>query len=104
MSIGDYGGSERGKQLTRQIIDNFTIIRGRHTFKTNFDFGNFRMSSPPGAFGLGTGVANNAALGRFDFNGRFTNDTTGAAQPARTASPTSCWATRTSLIAPRQQR
>ncbi|MBL8176530.1 MAG: carboxypeptidase regulatory-like domain-containing protein [Bryobacterales bacterium] len=82
VSIGDYGGSERGKQLTRQIIDNFTIIRGRHTFKTGFDFGNFRMSSPPGAFGLGTGVANNAALGRFDFNGRFTNDTTGAAQPA----------------------
>ncbi|MFN7938007.1 MAG: carboxypeptidase-like regulatory domain-containing protein [Bryobacteraceae bacterium] len=81
VAIGDYGGSERGKQLTRQVIDNFTVIRGRHTFKTGFDIGNFRMSSPPGAFGLGTGVANNAALGRFDFNGRFTNDTTGAAQP-----------------------
>ncbi len=82
VSIGDYGGSERGKQFTRQIIDNLTWIRGRHTIKTGIDIGNFRMSSPPGAFGLGTGVANNAALGRFDFNGRFTNDGTGAAQPA----------------------
>jgi hypothetical protein len=82
VSIGDYGGSERGKQLTRQIIDNVTFIRGRHTIKAGIDFGNFRMSSPPGAFGLGTGVANNAALGRFDFNGRFTFDGTGTIQPA----------------------
>jgi len=82
VSIGDYGGSERGKQFTRQIIDNITMIRGRHTLKAGIDFANFRMSSPPGAFGLGTGVANNAALGRFDFNGRFTFDGTGSIQPA----------------------
>lgn len=82
VSIGDYGGSERGKQLTRQVIDNITFIRGRHTIKAGIDFANFRMSSPPGAFGLGTGVANNAALGRFDFNGRFTFDGTGSIQPA----------------------
>lgn len=81
-SIGDYGGSERGKQLTRQFIDNLTVIRGRHTIKTGVDFGNFRMSSPPGAFGLLTGVANNAGLGRFDFNGRFTFNGTGSVQPA----------------------
>ena len=82
-SIGDYGGSERGKQFTRQLIDNLTFIRGRHTIKTGIDFANFRMSSPPGAFGLGTGVANNAALGRFDFNGRFTFDgATASPQPA----------------------
>jgi hypothetical protein len=81
-SIGDYGGSERGKQFTRQFIDNLTWIRGRHTIKTGVDFANFRMSSPPGAFGLGTGVANNAALGRFDFTGRFTFDGNGSAQPA----------------------
>ena len=80
-SIGDYGGSERGKQLTRQFIDNLTYIRGRHTIKTGVDFGNFRMSSPPGAFGLGTGIANNAALGRFDFSGRFTTES-GTPQPA----------------------
>lgn len=80
-SIGDYGGSERGKQLTRQFTDNLTMIRGKHTFKAGVDFGNFRMSSPPGAFGLGTGLANNAAFGRFDFNGRFTQDGA-SAQPA----------------------
>jgi len=81
VSIGDYGGSERGKQLTRQIIDNLTFIRGSHTIKTGIDFANFRMSSPPGAFGLGTNVANNAAFGRFDFSGRFTLDS-GAVTPA----------------------
>jgi hypothetical protein len=81
VSIGDYGGSERGKQLTRQFTDNLTMIRGKHTMKAGVDFGNFRMSSPPGAFGLGTGLANNAAFGRFDFNGRFTQDS-GPVQPA----------------------
>lgn len=55
VSIGDYRGSERGKQLTRQFIDNITLIRGRHTLKAGIDIGNFRMSSPPGAFGLLTG-------------------------------------------------
>jgi len=80
-SIGDYGGSERGKQFTRQFTDNLTMIRGKHTLKAGVDFGNFRISSPPGAYGLGTGVANNAAFGRFDFNGRFTQDGT-TAQPA----------------------
>jgi hypothetical protein len=82
VAIGDYGGSDRGKQLTRQFIDNISFIRGSHTWKAGVDIGNFRMSSPPGAFGLLTGVANNAAFGRFDFNGRFTNDSTGPAQPA----------------------
>jgi Carboxypeptidase regulatory-like domain len=82
VSIGDYGGSDRGKQLTRQVIDNLTYIHGKHTVKAGFDLGNFRMSSPPGAFGLLTGVANNAAFGRFEFTGRFTNNTTGTAQPA----------------------
>ncbi|MCC6588684.1 MAG: TonB-dependent receptor [Bryobacterales bacterium] len=78
-AMGDYGGSERGKQLTRQFTDNLSIIRGKHTFKTGVDFGNFRMSSPPGAFGLGTGLANNAAFGRFDFSGRYTQEGTTAA-------------------------
>lgn len=81
VAIGDYGGSERGKQLTRQFIDNLTIIKGRHTIKTGVDIGNFRMSSPPGAFGLGTGVANNAAFGVFNFTGRYTVES-GTAQPA----------------------
>ena len=41
-AIGDYGGSARGKQFTRQVIDNLTVIRGPHTLKTGFDFANFR--------------------------------------------------------------
>jgi hypothetical protein len=82
-AIGDYGGSDRGKQFTRQFTDNLTIIRGRHTLKTGVNFANFRVSSPPGAFGLLTSVAQNAGFGRFDFNGRFTNNNPAvAAQPA----------------------
>jgi hypothetical protein len=82
-SIGDYGGSDRGKQFTRQITDNLTVIRGSHTFKTGINFANFRVSSPPGAFGLLTNVAQNAGFGRFDFNGRYTNNSpAAAAQPA----------------------
>lgn len=83
VSIGDYGGSPRGKQYTNQYIDNFTHIRGRHTIKTGFDFANYRVSSPPGAFGLLTSVAQNAGFGRFDFTGRFSNNNQAApAQPA----------------------
>lgn len=82
VSIGDYGGSARGKQYTNQYIDNFTLIRGRHTVKSGIDFANFRVSTPPGAFGLLSGLAQEAAFGRFIFNGRYTNNTTGTAQPA----------------------
>ena len=83
VQIGDYGGSERGKQFTNQLIDNLTMVRGRHTFKTGFDVANYRVSSPPGAFGLLTGVAQEAAFGRFTFNGRYTNNNPAvAAQPA----------------------
>jgi len=83
VSIGDYGGSARGKQFTTQYIDNFTHVRGRHTLKVGIDFANYRNSTPPGAFGMGTGLAQDAAFGRFTFNGRFSNDNPSrAAQPA----------------------
>jgi hypothetical protein len=83
VSIGDYGGSARGKQYTNQYIDNFTYVRGRHTLKTGIDFANYRVSTPPGAFGLLTGIAQEAAFGRFTFNGRYTNNNpSAAAQPA----------------------
>jgi hypothetical protein len=83
VAIGDYGGSARGKQFTRQVIDNLTVIRGAHTLKAGFDIANFRVSSPPGSFGLLTSIAQNAGLGRFDFTGRYTNpDPTAPAQPA----------------------
>ena len=70
VSIGDYGGSDRGKQFTRQIVDNLTFIKGS-TFKTGINISNFRVSSPPAAFGLLSGAAQNASFGRFDFTGRL---------------------------------
>jgi carboxypeptidase family protein len=82
VAIGDYGGFPPEKQFTNQFIDNFTYVRGSHTIKTGIDFANYRVSTPPGTFGLGSGLAQNSGLGRFDFNGRFTKNTTGVAQPA----------------------
>jgi hypothetical protein len=83
VSIGDYGGSTRGKQFTNQYIDNFTMVRGRHTVKTGIDFGNYRVSSPPGAFGLLSGLAQEAGFGRFTFSGRYTSGNAATAQPAQ---------------------
>ena len=84
VSFGDYGGSARGKQYTNQYIDNFTHVMGSHTIKAGIDFANYRVSSPPGAFGILTSIAQEAAFGRFTFNGRYTNlnRVTPAAQPA----------------------
>jgi hypothetical protein len=83
VAIGDYGGGDPGTQSNPQYTDNLTLVRGRHTIKTGFDITTHRASSPPFVPGLGSGLANNGALGRFDFNGRFTNsDAPRAAQPA----------------------
>ena len=80
-SIGDYGGAQASPQLTPQYIDNLTIIKGKHTIKTGFDIANYRVASNPSVGGLGSGLVNNAGLGRFDFTGRFTSATPNA-QPA----------------------
>ena len=40
------------------------------------------FSSPPGAFGLLAGLAQEAAFGRFTFNGRYTNPNQVNTQPA----------------------
>ena len=75
VAIGDYGGSERGKQFTRQIVDNLTFIHGKHTFKTGINISNFRVSSPPAAFGLLSGPprmpasADSISLARFTSGG-----------------------------------
>jgi len=82
VGIGDYGGSQRGKQFTNQYIDNFTYVRSRHTIKTGFDIANYRVSTPPGAWGLGTGLAGDAAFGRFSFNGRYSSGNAPTAAPA----------------------
>lgn len=78
-SIGDYGGSQVPPELTPQYIDNLTIVRGKHTIKAGLDFALYRVSSNPTVAGLGSGLVNNAGLGRFDFTGRYTSATKTAA-------------------------
>ena len=82
--IGDRGGTAyRSSQFTTQFIDNFTHVRGRHTLKAGFDIDRFTTHEPPYVYGLAQDEANDASLGRFSFNGRFTNnDLSRAAQPA----------------------
>jgi hypothetical protein len=82
--IGDRGGTAfRGSQFTTQYIENFTHVRGRHTFKAGFDIDRFTTHEPPYVYGLAQDEANDAGLGRFSFNGRYTNnDLSKAAQPA----------------------
>ncbi len=83
VAIGDYGGSDPSPQLTPQFIDNLTLVRGRHTVKMGVDVAFHKAASYPEVAGMGAGLANNAGLGRFDFNGRYTLDhKTKTAQPA----------------------
>ena len=84
VGIGDRGRSlQRPKQWTTQFIENFTHVRGRHSLKAGFDIDHFSAYTPPSVFGRDEGEANDAGLGRFTFNGRFTNNNpSGAAQPA----------------------
>jgi hypothetical protein len=62
--ISDYGGGQRSPQITIQFIDNYTFIRGSHTFKTGADIAAIRVSTNPGVSG--------AAFGSFTFNARYT--------------------------------
>jgi hypothetical protein len=81
VSIGDYGGSDPGAEITPQFIDNMTVVRGRHTIKFGADIARHKVLSPPAVAGMGSSLANNAGLGRFDFNGRYTSGGV-SAQPA----------------------
>jgi hypothetical protein len=83
VAIGDYGGSDRAPQLTPQYIDNLSWVKGKHTIKAGIDFANYRAASYPSVGGMASGLVNDAALGRFNFNGRYTyGSLTGTAQPA----------------------
>jgi hypothetical protein len=65
-NIGDSGGSDRAPEITRQITDNFSFIRGKHTFKTGLDFANSSIATNPSAGA--------AQFGSFAFTGRFSGD------------------------------
>ncbi len=64
--IGDSGGSDRAPQITQELTDNLSFIRGNHTFKTGVDAGFGRVSTNPSAGG--------SAFGAFSFNGRYSNN------------------------------
>jgi hypothetical protein len=78
VAIGDYGGSDPGAEITPQFINNLTMIRGSHTIKLGADIARHKVLSPPAVSGMLSGLANNASLGRFDFNGRYTSGGVGA--------------------------
>ena len=82
VAIGDYGGSDAGAEITPQFINNLTMIRGSHTIKMGIDIARHKVLSPPAVAGMGSGLANNGGLGRFDFNGRYTSGGVNA-QPAQ---------------------
>lgn len=81
VAIGDYGGSDPGTELTPQFINNVTLVRGSHTIKIGADLAHHKVLSNPQVAGMGSGLANNAGLGRADFNGRYTSGGV-SAQPA----------------------
>ncbi|HUQ93680.1 MAG TPA: TonB-dependent receptor [Bryobacteraceae bacterium] len=64
--IGDSGGSPRAPQITQELTDNLTLIRGEHTFKMGADIAFGRVSTNPGAGGT--------AFGSFTFGPRFTGN------------------------------
>jgi hypothetical protein len=64
--IGDSGGSDRAPQITQQLTDNLSIVKGAHTLKMGADIAFGRISTNPGAGG--------AAFGSFTFGNRFSNN------------------------------
>jgi hypothetical protein len=62
--IGDTGGSGHSPENTQQILDNFTLVRGKHTFKVGAAV-NFNLIDIKG----GTSAT---VLGSFGFTGRYT--------------------------------
>ncbi len=65
--IGDTGGSGYSPEGTQQILDNFTLVRGRHTIKVGGAV-NFN------AVVIKSGTSNANALGSFGFTGRYSGD------------------------------
>ena len=62
--IGDSGGSPRAPQITQELTDNLSIVRGKHTLKMGADIAFGRISTNPGAGGT--------AFGSFTFQARYT--------------------------------
>lgn len=65
--VGDTGGAGYGTEAIQQVLDNFTYVHGKHTFKVGAAV-NFNSIS------IKNGSSNANALGSFSFNGRYTSD------------------------------
>jgi hypothetical protein len=64
--ITDSGGSARAPEIVQQLTDNFTFVRGKHTFKAGGDIGFNRVATNPSA--------GSTQFGNFSFNGRYSNN------------------------------
>jgi hypothetical protein len=69
--IGDTGGSGHSPIVTQQVLDNFTLVRGRHTIKVGAAV-NFN------ALVIKSGSSTNS-LGTFGFTGRYTSSSANTA-------------------------
>lgn len=65
--IGDTGGSGHSPETTQQVLDSFTLVRGKHTVKVGASV-NFNVIA------IKSGTSNANALGSFGFTGRYTGD------------------------------
>lgn len=65
-NIGDLGGSDPNPQITKQIGDTLSWIRGAHTIKAGVDVSISTVSTNPSARA--------SQLGTFRFNGRYTGN------------------------------
>lgn len=63
-AVGDTGGAGHNPETTQQILDNFTLVRGKHTIKVG-GTANFNVV----AIKSGTTAS---SLGTFGFTGRYT--------------------------------
>ncbi|MFN0105348.1 MAG: carboxypeptidase regulatory-like domain-containing protein [Bryobacteraceae bacterium] len=69
LGIADSGGSPRAPQITQELTDNLSIVRGSHTMKMGADIAFGRVSTNPGAGGT--------AFGSFTFQPRYTGNAYG---------------------------
>src|SRR5262249_9591684 len=73
-TMGDYGGAETAPQITINLTDNYTVVRGRHTLKAGMDSSFIRISTNPTVIGYGASPSSGAGLGSFTFNARYTGN------------------------------
>ena len=84
VSIGDYGGSGARQAIHEvSIIDNFTMVRGRHTIQNRNRLSpTYRVSSPPGLSGLLPDSRRKPVSDASTFTGRLRSGNAPTAQPA----------------------